>query len=90
MICLEIVAVILNNKLLEFNQSKMLFIKNLQNSDGYIGFTEKQGDSFHMKISWKSRKVLDLFMRSEYYRVFNGAIITLSQTNDVNIVKKEL
>ena len=88
MICLEIVAGILYNKLLEFNQSKMLFVRNLQNSDGYIGFTEKQGDSFHMKISWKSRKALDVFMRSEYYRVFNGAIITLSKENNTRIFKE--
>lgn len=88
MICLEIVAVILINKLVEFNQSKMIFIENLQNTEGYIGFTEKQVNSFQMKISWKSRKALEIFTRSEYYRVFNGAIITLSKENNTRIFKE--
>ena len=81
MIYLEIVAVILINKLVEFNQSKMDFINNLQNAEGYLGFTENQGNKFQIKISWKSRKALDTFMKSEHYRIFNGAIITLSETH---------
>ena len=85
MVCLETKAVILINKLLEFNQSKMAFIGNLQNIAGYLGFTEKPGDTFQMKISWNSRKSLDKFMKSEHYRVFHGAIITLSETNSIRI-----
>ena len=85
MVCLEIVAVILNNKLREFNPSKMSFVDKLQNAEGYLGFTEKQGKEFQIKISWKSRKALDLFMKSEHYRIFNGAIITLSETNSSRI-----
>jgi quinol monooxygenase YgiN len=90
MICLEIKAVILKNKLLEFNQSKMAFIENLQNTEGYLGFTEKQGNEFQIKILWKNRKALDIFMKSEHYRIFNGAIITLSETNSTRIFKENL
>ena len=92
MICSEIRAEILTNKLHEFNQSKMVFIENLQNTEGYLGFTEKPGDAFQMKISWKSRRLLDKFIKSEHYRVFRGAIITLSHTNSIEITierKKE-
>lgn len=85
MICLEIKAVILINKLLEFNQSKMAFIDKLQNTEGYIGFTEKPGDTFQMEISWRNKKLLDKFIKSEQYRVFRGAIITLCQTNIIQI-----
>lgn len=85
MIHLEIKAVILINKLLEFNQSKMAFIENLQNTEGYLSFKEKPGDTFQMKISWNSRKSLDKFIKSEYYRIFRGAIITLSGTNSIRI-----
>ena len=88
MIYLEIKAVILINKLLEFNQSKMAFIENFQNTEGYLGFTEKPGDTFQMKISWNSRKSLDKFIKSEYYRIFRGAIITLSETNSIRISNK--
>ena len=90
MVCLEIVAVILLNKLMEFNQSKMNFVDNLQNAEGYLGFTEKQGKEFQIKISWKNRKALDIFMKSEHYRIFNGAIITLSETNSTRIFKENL
>ena len=88
MVCLEIVAVILTNKMMEFNQSKMNFVENLQNAEGYLEFTEKHGNEFQIKISWKSRKVLDIFMKSEHYRIFNGAIITLSNTNSTRIFKE--
>ena len=85
MIYLEIKAEILINKLLEFNQSKMAFIENLQNTEGYLGFTEKPGDTFQMKISWDNQESHDKFIMSENYRVFNGAIITLSRTNSIRI-----
>ena len=92
MICLEIKAEILFNKLHEFNQSKMAFIEKLQNTEGYLGFTEKPGDTFQIKISWKSKRLLDKFIKSEQYRIFRGAIITLSHTNGIGITmerKKE-
>ena len=88
MACLEIVAVIRTNKLREFNQSKMSFVDKLQNAEGYLGFIEKQGKEFQIKISWKSQKASDVFMKSEYYRIFNGAIITLSETHSTRIFKE--
>jgi hypothetical protein len=90
MVCSEIVAVILINKLMEFNQSKMNFIENLQNAEGYLGFTEKHGNEFQIKILWNSRKALDIFIKSEHYRIFNGAIITLSETHCTKIFKENL
>ena len=90
MICLEIVAEILINKLMEFNQSKMKFIDNLLNTERYLGFTEKQGNEFQIKISWKSREALDIFMKSEHYRIFNGAINTLSNSSRTRIFKETL
>ena len=86
MIYLEVSATISPNKLIEFNQSKMVFINNLQKSDGYNGFTEKPGNKFQMKIYWDSRKSLDAFMKSELYGIFHGALIALSQQNSAQIL----
>lgn len=88
MVYLEIKAVILFNKMVEFNQTKIIFIDKLQEAEGYLGFTEKQGNVFKMKISWQTRKALNIFMKSEFYRVFNGAIITLSKENNTRIFKE--
>lgn len=85
MICLEINAEILLSKLQEFNQSKLSFINSLQKFTGYIGFTEKPGQNFHIQINWKNRESLDEFINTEQYRVFHGAIITLSKTNSNKI-----
>ena len=89
MIYLEIKAVILFNKLHEFNQSKISFFGNLQNIEGYMGFTEKQGDTFQLQISWDNQESYDTFIISEHYRVFRGAITTLSRANSIRIFKKD-
>lgn len=89
MIYLEVSATISPHKLFEFNQSKMVFINNLQKTDGYNGFTEKPGNKFQMKICWNSRKCLDAFMKSELYCVFHGAVITLSQSNRIQILNSK-
>jgi hypothetical protein len=88
MTCLEIKALIRSSKLREFNQSKLAFIDKLQQTNGYIGFTEKQGDYFQIEISWEARKSLDKFIKSEYYRIFRGAIITLGQITITRIFEK--
>jgi len=85
MVFLEIIADIERNKMLEFNQSKMTFINDLQTLVGYVGFTELPGKSFDIKISWENKKSLDSFMKSELYKVFRGAVITLSKNNDTTI-----
>lgn len=86
MVILEISADISQSKMLEFNQSKLLFIDKLQSIDGYSGFTEKTGNTFVIKINWNNRKSLNNFMKSESYRIFHGAIITLSKTESTKIL----
>lgn len=73
---------------MEFQQSKLIFIDKLQKAEGYLGFTEKPGNIFQMKISWNNRKDLDAFMKSESYRVLHGAIITLSKANNTRIFEE--
>lgn len=87
MVYLDIKATIAHRKLFEFNQTKMTFINQLQHIDGYLGFTEKPADKFQMKISWKTQKSLNAFMKSELYCIFHGAIITLSSNRNIQINK---
>lgn len=89
MVILEIIADIKSNKSLEFNQSKLTFINELQNFHGYLGFREKPGFPFSMNISWENQKLLENFLKSEHYRVFHGAIITLSNSSKIQIVKSK-
>ncbi len=84
---IEIIASISTSKIVEFNQSKINFIDGIQKFAGYIGFTEKQGKLFQIMISWKDRKSLDIFLKSDLYRIFHGAIITLSKRNSIKISK---
>mgnify|MGYP002639835565 CR=1 FL=1 len=84
---LEIIAAVSMGKMVEFNQSKIYFIEGIQKFVGYMGFTEKQGNTFQILISWKDRKSLDLFLESDLYRIFHGAIITLSKRNSIKISK---
>jgi len=86
MISLEISATIAASKLLEFNQSKLIFIDHLQNFEGYVGFKEKAGKNFIMQIDWESRKTMDAFLDSGDYRFFHGAIITLSKNFNTHII----
>lgn len=86
MVFLEISATIKLNKILEFNQSKMTFINHLQTYSGYIGFKEKQGKSFYIKISWENINDLKKFMESEPYRVFHGGIITLGLSYSIKTI----
>jgi hypothetical protein len=86
MISLEICATIATSKMLEFNQSKLIFIDRLQNFEGYAGFKEKAGEKFVMQIDWESRKTMDAFVDSEDYRFFHGAIITLSKKFNTHII----
>ena len=87
MISLEICATIAKNKMHEFNQSKLIFINRLQDMEGYSGFKEKTGNKFVMQINWESKDKLDAFLKSEDYRFFQGAIITLSEKHKTHLVK---
>lgn len=72
--------------MMEFSQAKHQFINDIQVVEGYAGFTEKQGKNFHVRILWKDKKTLDSFMESQLYRVFHGAILTLSKINTIHII----
>lgn len=85
MVYLQINATILETKQYEFSQSKLTFINDLQPINGYNGFTEKEGKKYQIKIAWKTRKNLDNFLKSEVYKFFHGALITLSETNETQI-----
>ena len=89
MIYLEVTAKIFPYKMFEFDQSKIVFIGHLQSAEGYIDFTEKTGNKFQIKIAWRSKKFIDAFMRSEFYRVFHGAVITLSQSYNIQITRQK-
>jgi len=90
MVHLEINAQISPTKQLEFNQSKMSFIQALPKVKGYSGFIEKRGTNFQIKISWLDRASLDNFFKTDYYKFFRGAIITLSSQNETNIIPENL
>ena len=85
MVRLEITASIKANKMLEFSQSKLSFIYEMQQIKGYSSFLEKPGEKFQISIYWVSRSSLKEFMKSEHYKFFHGAIVTLSKDNSVTI-----
>jgi hypothetical protein len=86
----DIQAIIDEGKALEFSQSKLVFLEELQGIDGYLGYTENPGTNFHLSIVWESRQKLDFFMKSELFRFFRGAIITLGQGIEVTIKSQSL
>lgn len=87
MIYLEIKASILPNKKLEFSQSKLSFVHDIQQLEGYETFKEHHGKEYQIIIHWKTKKSLDRFMKSESYRFFHGAIIALSKSYSVRVLK---
>ena len=89
MVLLEISADVHANKHFEFSQSKMAFISDLQKANGYLTFTEKLGEKFHIRISWADKKSLKLFMDSENFHFFRGAILTLGKPDTI-IIKQIL
>ncbi len=86
MIHLEINVQISPTKQLEFNQSKIPFIQALPKLKGYSGFTEKRGTNFQIRISWIDKLSLEKFLKTEDYKIFRGALITLSSQNETNII----
>lgn len=89
MVSLEIEADILVNKHLEFSQSKLAFINDIQRAPGYVNFLEKPGRTFQIKVSWENKACIDNFMQSEQFHFFKGAIITLSGKNTIRITNEE-
>ena len=88
MVLLEISADVLANKHFEFSQSKLAFINEIQKAPGYVNFTEKPGNSFHINVSWENQNSLDKFVQSEEFHCFKGALITLSDKNTILISKE--
>ena len=88
MIYLEIKAEISLTKHLEFYQTVLSFINEIQDIDGYKGFTKNNGNDFKMKISWENRNYLDNFMKTDQYKFFHGAILTLSTQNSIDIISE--
>jgi hypothetical protein len=86
MVYLEIKAEISLTKHLEFYQTVLSFINDIQDTDGYLCFTQKNGNDFKMKISWENRNCLDRFLKTNKYKFFHGAIITLSTQNSIDII----
>ncbi|MCD6597335.1 MAG: hypothetical protein J7L04_06595 [Bacteroidales bacterium] len=90
MVHLEIKAAITPSKRLEFYQTVLSFINDIQDTNGYLCFTQKNGTDFNIKISWKNQNCLDSFLKSNQYKAFHGAIITLSTKNNIDIVSGNL
>ncbi len=86
MVFLEIEAEILTHKHFEFSQSKLAFISDIQKAPGYLNFFEKHGTQFKMRITWENYKSLSNFLKTEQYKFFHGAIITLGNSYHVNII----
>jgi hypothetical protein len=82
---IDISANIPSLKLPEFQQSKQSFLQDLKEIDGYLGYTEIPGEDYTITIEWESRQQLDLFLESELYHFFRGAIQTLGSFYKVTI-----
>ncbi len=85
MALLEIKAGIRSNKQLEFSQSKLAFISELQKASGYLDFKEQRGEQFHIIISWADQQSLNDFLGSEVFSFFRGAIVTLGSPDSLII-----
>lgn len=88
---LKLEAEINVSKRLEFSQSLMAFIKELPSCPGFINFKEQPGTHFSMEIIWSSSDHLKHFKTSDIYRIFIGALITLSasyQTKTFNQINQ--
>lgn len=79
-VVLKLEAEINVSKRLEFSQSLMAFIKELPSCSGFVNFKEQPGTHFSMEIVWSKSELLKQFQSSDIYRVFIGALITLSSS----------
>jgi hypothetical protein len=85
---LEIQAQIKKEKLVEFNQTKLTFLEDIKDSDGYMGYSEHPGLNFELCLNWDKRSSLDAFLACEIYRAFHGALITLGRLDSVKIMSE--
>ena len=86
---LEISASIRIEKQKEFNQSKLSFLDDLQQFEGFNGYSENPGPDFQLTLYWDHRSNLEIFLQSELYQIFHGAIITLGRINEI-LIKSEI
>lgn len=77
---LEITASISIHKRLEFSQSLLTFIEEIKNCKGFVSFREQPSKDFQIQLVWADRNTLMEFQKTEIYRLFIGAIITLSSS----------
>lgn len=89
-VILKLEAEINASKRLEFSQSLMSFINDLPSCPGFINFKEKQGTLFNIQLSWSNSTQLQEFQSSDVYRVFMGAIITLSTHHQTQVFDDKL
>jgi hypothetical protein len=90
MVYLKIVAAIPSKKMIEFSQTKMAFLQDLQGLEGYGGFTEKHSLlDYQLMIEWKDKNCLKQFQESDIYNFFHGAIVTLGSIKSITILSKK-
>lgn len=80
-VVLKLEAEINVSKRLEFSQSLMAFIKELPSCSGFVNFKEQPGTHFSIEIIWTNSELLEQFQALDTYRVFIGALITLSSSH---------
>jgi len=84
-VVLKLEAEIKVSKRLEFSQSLMAIIKELPSCPGFINFKEQPGTHFSIEIIWSNSELLQQFQTLDVYRVFIGALITLSSSYQTKI-----
>lgn len=83
---LEIKASISIHKRLEFSQSLLTFINDIKNCNGLVSFREQPSKDFNIQLVWADHDTLNEFQQTDIYRLFIGAIITLSSKYETNII----
>ena len=90
MVALRLEAEINESKRLEFSQSLMSFIKDLSSCHGFISFKEQSETHFAIELIWSDSILLQEFQSKDIYRVFIGAIITLSSSYNSEIFEHSI
>lgn len=89
-VVLKLEAEINVSKRLEFSQSLMAFIKDLPSCTGFVSFKEHPGIPFFIEIIWSNSELLKQFQTQDIYRVFIGALITLSSSYQTKIINQPI
>ena len=89
-VVLKLEAEISASKRIEFSQSFMSFINELPSCPGFISFKEQPGTHFAIDLLWSNSTFLQEFQNRDMYRVFMGAIITLSSSYKSQILESNI